>query len=88
MGQVVWFSSQSRKTEEVGTHQVRIVKTVLKWYNVYLNGTDQRINLSPEEFTKHFPHFSCKCMYGCDSVTSDQAVDIGFNVEVSGVVYA
>jgi hypothetical protein len=78
--------------------EVGIVRTVVGWVNVYLVGTDQRINLSPEEFAGHFPHFSNRressdgsiiigiCKSARDEITVGQARSLGFNVEVSEAV--
>ncbi|EKN66052.1 hypothetical protein BABA_17452 [Neobacillus bataviensis LMG 21833] len=54
--------------------QVKYVRTVVGWYNVYLAGEDKPFaNLSPDQFFALFPQVSKKARYGCDVMDPDCA---------------
>lgn len=50
--------------------QVRYVKTVLDWYNLYLVDYPhvKPVNLSPAQFAEIFPEVSLKARLGCDEL--------------------
>lgn len=56
--------------------QIKYVKTVVGWYNVYLNNEIESLNIPPERFFKLFPQVSRRAALGCLFVTDDQLARI------------
>lgn len=50
--------------------QVRYVKTIVGWYNLYLADYPEKaaVNVSPEQFAQLFPAISPKTRLGCDQM--------------------
>lgn len=44
--------------------QVKYVRTILGYFNVYLVGTDKRVTLSPDQFFEIFPDISTNVKMG------------------------
>jgi hypothetical protein len=55
--------------------QVKFVKTVVGWYNLYLVDYPhvKPVNLSPAQFAEIFPDVSPKARLGCDEIDRDFA---------------
>lgn len=56
--------------------QIKYVKTVVGWYNVYLNNEIESFNISPERFFKLFPQVGRKAVLGCLVASDDQLARI------------
>ncbi|MED1068568.1 hypothetical protein [Bacillus paralicheniformis] len=48
--------------------QIRYVRTVVGWFNVYISGTEQFVNLNPEEFAALLPQVSRRAFAGCAEI--------------------
>ncbi|QHZ46316.1 hypothetical protein [Bacillus sp. NSP9.1] len=49
--------------------QIRYVRTVVGWWNVYPAGSDdQFVNLNPEEFAELLPQVSRRAFAGCAEI--------------------
>ncbi|KRT94244.1 hypothetical protein ABE068_11385 [Bacillus glycinifermentans] len=49
--------------------QIRYVRTVVGWFNVYISGSDdQFVNLNPEEFFALLPQVSRRAFAGCAEI--------------------
>ncbi|MEK3893208.1 hypothetical protein MKZ04_12390 [Bacillus sp. FSL W7-1354] len=48
--------------------QIRYVRTVVGWFNVYISGTEQFVNLNPEEFAELLPQVSRRAFAGCAEI--------------------
>lgn len=50
--------------------QVKFVRTIVGWYNVYLVDypSVKPVNLSPDQFAEIFPATSSKARLGCDEM--------------------
>lgn len=56
--------------------QIKYVKTVVGWYNVYVNNELNAFNMPPHKFFEIFPQVSRKATLGCLVATSDQLARI------------
>lgn len=56
--------------------QIKYVKTVVGWYNVYVNNELKSFNMPPEKFFKLFPQVDCKATLGCLVATDEQLARI------------
>lgn len=56
--------------------QIKYVKTVVGWYNVYLNNEIEPFNMPPERFFKLFPQVDRKATLGCLVATGEQLARI------------
>jgi hypothetical protein len=62
--------------------QIRYVKTILNFFNVYLVGDAQqsRVTVSPAKMSELFPELSPKAKLGCGQLNAAQAVQLFGNV--------
>ena len=56
-------------------------RTVVGWFNVYISGTEQFVNLNPEEFTTLLPQVSRRAFAGCAEISVTAAREL-FGKEV------
>lgn len=56
--------------------QIKYVKTVVGWYNVYLNNEIESVNMPPCKFFEIFPQVDRKATLGCLVATDDQLARI------------
>ena len=65
--------------------QVKFVRTIVGWYNVYLADKPnvKPVNLSPEQFRELFPAVSPKARLGCDELDSRVARSLFASLRVS-----
>lgn len=56
--------------------QIKYVKTVVGWYNVYINNELNAFNMPPDKFFEIFPQVSRRAALGCLFVTDDQLARI------------
>lgn len=56
--------------------QIKYVKTVIGWYNVYVNNELNAFNMAPHKFFEIFPQVDRKATLGCLFVTDDQLARI------------
>lgn len=65
--------------------QVRYVKTVVGWYNLYLVDYPhvKPVNLSPAQFADIFPEVSPKTRLGCDEIDRTYAKSLFGSLLVS-----
>lgn len=56
--------------------QIKYVKTVVGWYNVYLNNEIESFNLAPHKFFEIFPQVSRTATLGCLVTTGEQLAGI------------
>ncbi|MEC1022888.1 hypothetical protein [Bacillus paralicheniformis] len=61
--------------------QIRYVRTVVGWFNVYISGTEQFVNLDPEEFAALLPQVSRRAFAGCAEISVKAAQEL-FGQEV------
>jgi hypothetical protein len=59
--------------------QVKIVRTIVGWYNVYNIATGERVTLSPDQFFAVF-NIDRKVTLACCEINGEQAVRIGFSI--------
>ena len=59
--------------------QVKIVRTVVGWYNVYNVATGERVTLSPNEFFAVF-NIHRNTTLACCEISGEQAARIGFKI--------
>ena len=69
--------------------QVRYVKTIVGWYNLYLASYDPRppVPVSPAKMSELFADISPKAKYGCGQISAAQAEEI-FGNSLNGVKIA
>ncbi|RFU71015.1 hypothetical protein D0469_03485 [Peribacillus saganii] len=67
------------------TVQVRFVKTIVGWYNLYLSDAPETsfVNLSPDKFSELLPGVSAKARYGCNELSAEMAVSLFGSLAVS-----
>lgn len=53
--------------------QIKYVKTIVGWYNIYKIETGEVINLNPEQFAAVCPNVSHKSRLGCLEISLPQA---------------
>lgn len=53
--------------------QIKYVKTVVGWYNVYVIKTGEVINMNPEQFVALCPNVSRKSRLGCLEISLSKA---------------
>lgn len=65
--------------------QVRYVKTVVGWYNVYLadKPSVKPVTMSPEQFREILPEVSPKARFGCDEIDRKLAKSLFNSLRVS-----
>lgn len=51
--------------------QIKYVKTVVGWYNVYVNGNQLALNVAPELFRSLFPQVDKNTALGCLNVEEE-----------------
>lgn len=56
--------------------QIKYVKTVVGWYNVYLNNEIEPFNMPPHKFFEIFPQVSRTAVLGCLVASDDQLARI------------
>lgn len=56
--------------------QIKYVKTVVGWYNIYINNELNAFNMSPDKFFEIFPQVDRKAVLGCLAATKDQLARI------------
>lgn len=56
--------------------QIKYVKTVIGWYNVYINNEIKSFNMPPDKFFEIFPRVDSKAVLGCLVATDDQLARI------------
>lgn len=56
--------------------QIKYVKTIIGWYNVYINNELNAFNMPPHKFFEIFPQVSRKATLGCLVATGDQLARI------------
>ena len=56
--------------------QIKYVKTVIGWYNVYLNNESKSFNMPPHKFFEIFEQVDRKAVLGCLVATKDQLARI------------
>jgi hypothetical protein len=59
--------------------QVKIVRTIVGWFNVYNVSTGERVTLSPNEFFAVF-NVNRNTTLACCEISGEQAVRIGFSI--------
>ncbi|MBB6281810.1 hypothetical protein [Geobacillus subterraneus] len=59
--------------------QVKIVRTVVGWYNVYNVATGERVTLNPNEFFAVF-NVARNVTLACCEISREQAARIGFKI--------
>jgi len=59
--------------------QVKIVRTVVGWFNVYNVNTNERVTISPDQFSAIF-NTDRNVTLACYEISAEQAVKIGFKV--------
>ncbi|AJE78168.1 MULTISPECIES: hypothetical protein [Bacillus] len=62
--------------------QVRYVRTIVGWFNVYPAGTDRYVNLKPEDFFTLLPQVSQLARSGCGEITATAALELFGEQEV------
>lgn len=53
--------------------QIKYVKTIVGWYNVYNVKTGEVVNMEPNKFAELCPEVSSKSRLGCLSIETSQA---------------
>lgn len=56
--------------------QIKYVKTVVGWYNVYINNEIKSFNISPDKFFEIFEQVDRRAVLGCLVATNDQLARI------------
>lgn len=56
--------------------QIKYVKTVVGWYNVYINNEIKSFNISPDKFFEIFEQVDRRAVLGCLVATDDQLARI------------
>lgn len=56
--------------------QIKYVKTVIGWYNVYVNNELNAFNMPPHKFFEIFEQVDRKATLGCLVATDDQLARI------------
>lgn len=56
--------------------QIKYVKTVVGWYNVYINNELNAFNMAPHKFFEIFPQVDRRAKLGCLVATNDQLARI------------
>lgn len=56
--------------------QIKYVKTVVGWYNVYINNEIKSFNMSPDKFFEIFEQVDRKVVLGCLVATNEQLARI------------
>jgi hypothetical protein len=59
--------------------QVKIVRTIVGWFNVYNIATGERVTLNPDQFSAIF-NISHNTTLACCEISGEQAARIGFRV--------
>lgn len=61
--------------------QIMYKRTIVGWFNVYLIGTNQVLNMPPEVFAELFPESSANVVVGCTDITASKAKQVGFDID-------
>lgn len=56
--------------------QIKYVKTVVGWYNVYINNEIKSFNISPDKFFEIFEQVDRRATLGCLVATDEQLARI------------
>jgi hypothetical protein len=58
--------------------QIRYVKTIVGWFNLYVVNGDPRppFTVSPDKMSELFPEISKKAKFGCGQISADKAVQL------------
>lgn len=56
--------------------QIKYVKTVVGWYNVYIKNEIKSLNMPPHKFFEIFPQVDRKAVLGCLVASDDQLARI------------
>ena len=56
--------------------QIKYVKTVVGWYNLYVNNELNAFNMAPHKFFEIFPQVDRKAVLGCLVASDDQLARI------------
>lgn len=62
--------------------QVRYVRTIIGWFNVYAVGTDRYVNLEPQDFFTLLPQVSRRARSGCREISVTVASELFGRQEV------
>ncbi|MBK4202691.1 hypothetical protein EGI09_01830 [Bacillus subtilis] len=62
--------------------QVRYVRTIVGWFNVYAAGTDRYVNMKPEDFYALLPRVSRRAHSGCGEISLTAASELFGRQEV------
>ncbi|KXZ17729.1 hypothetical protein P4T89_08500 [Bacillus nakamurai] len=62
--------------------QVRYVRTIVGWFNVYPAGTDHYVNLKPEDFFTLLSQVSRQARSGCGEISVTMALELFGEQEV------
>ncbi|WP_019241338.1 MULTISPECIES: hypothetical protein [Bacillus] len=69
---LIWFNADGT-TANV---QVKFVKTIVGWFNVYHIASGKVVNLSPEIFGKYFGGVDKRVKMGCAELSEKDAVKL------------
>ncbi|MEC1792186.1 hypothetical protein P9D84_12520 [Bacillus vallismortis] len=56
--------------------QVRYVRTIVGWFNVYAGGTDHYVIMKPEDFFTLLPQVSRRTRSGCGEISVTVASEL------------